>query len=467
MSTASPQKAPPQPKMRSSCDGCGAVKVKCDRKQPECGRCLAHGMTCVYGISRKIGKPPRHRPVDTSSTGIGIGALPSSRSRTNTSASASVSTTTTASTGTSLSDSLMSYNWDSVDTDDNNNNKNNHLISPDDTSNTDNGSGSGSASSTSAMFSLDVFPDDHLPGKSLPNHHFDSLTFGEWMVAENFDSSLGTSIRNFASMESGATKFSADHMTGHPPSDTSGGSPKGSRLDHGHDCHREAHELLGTSLFTNCNLNGQPTESHHLDMMSPAGGGAMVLCNSSSNTGRMDLDNLLLLNRKAIERLSSLLACSCAGSPYLMMLYASLVSAILTRYQHATGGAPSTTSSPWNSLVSQGATIGSTADGDGNTMPKSGPMVTPARICIGAFSVDDPRVQSALNIQLLAGEVRRVASLIDQIACYNSDGQFLGEQSSGTNVDRLYQSLAVWLRSEHSRVTDMIRIRLRELDTLN
>ncbi|KAK3319471.1 hypothetical protein B0T19DRAFT_445283 [Cercophora scortea] len=465
MSASSPQKAPPQPKMRSSCDGCGAVKVKCDRKQPECGRCLAHGMTCVYGISRKIGKPPRHRPVDTSSTGIGIGAVPSSRSRANTSTSTSISTAatnTSASTGTSLSDSLMSYNWDSVDTDDNNN----HLISPDDTSNTDNGSGSGSGSSTSAMFSLDVFPDDHLPGKSLPNCHFDSLTFGEWMVAENFDSGLGANgIQNFASMESGA-KLGTDagHMTGHPPSDTSGGSPKGGKLDHGHDCHREAHELLGTSLFTNCNLNGQLTDSH-LNMMSPQGGGPMALCNGSS-TGRMDLDNLLLLNRKAIERLASLLACSCAGSPYLMMLYASLVSAILTRYQHATG-TPSASSSPWNSLVSQGATIGSTNEGDSATMPKSGPMVTPARICIGAFSVDDPRVQSALNVQLLAGEVRRVAGLIDQIACYSSDSQFLGEQSSGTNVDRLYQSLAVWLRSEHSRVTDMIRIRLRELDTLN
>lgn len=50
------------PKLRSSCDGCGVAKVRCDRGQPGCSRCTMLGSTCVYGPSRRFGKPPRKRP---------------------------------------------------------------------------------------------------------------------------------------------------------------------------------------------------------------------------------------------------------------------------------------------------------------------------------------------------------------------------------------------------------------------
>lgn len=50
-------------KLRSSCDSCGTAKVKCDREQPGCGRCINLGLACVYGPSRQIGKPPRKRPI--------------------------------------------------------------------------------------------------------------------------------------------------------------------------------------------------------------------------------------------------------------------------------------------------------------------------------------------------------------------------------------------------------------------
>lgn len=49
-------------KLRSSCDSCGTAKVKCDRGQPECARCTALSLICVYGRSRQSGKAPRKRP---------------------------------------------------------------------------------------------------------------------------------------------------------------------------------------------------------------------------------------------------------------------------------------------------------------------------------------------------------------------------------------------------------------------
>ncbi|KAH8698983.1 hypothetical protein BGW36DRAFT_426662 [Talaromyces proteolyticus] len=53
-------------KLRSSCDSCGQAKVKCDRSQPACARCVSQGVNCVYGVSRKAGKPPRKRPAISS-----------------------------------------------------------------------------------------------------------------------------------------------------------------------------------------------------------------------------------------------------------------------------------------------------------------------------------------------------------------------------------------------------------------
>ncbi|KAM6530168.1 hypothetical protein FALCPG4_008293 [Fusarium falciforme] len=50
-----------QTKLRSSCDACGQAKIKCDRSRPACSRCIAQGLGCVYGVSRKAGKPPRRR----------------------------------------------------------------------------------------------------------------------------------------------------------------------------------------------------------------------------------------------------------------------------------------------------------------------------------------------------------------------------------------------------------------------
>ncbi|KAF2686070.1 hypothetical protein K458DRAFT_402605 [Lentithecium fluviatile CBS 122367] len=48
-------------RLRSSCDACGIAKTKCDRGQPQCTRCVALNLPCVYGPSRQFGKRPRRR----------------------------------------------------------------------------------------------------------------------------------------------------------------------------------------------------------------------------------------------------------------------------------------------------------------------------------------------------------------------------------------------------------------------
>lgn len=59
--TSAPTSTTKAPKLRASCENCGTTKVRCDRSQPECRRCISLGLSCTYGISRKFGKPPRKR----------------------------------------------------------------------------------------------------------------------------------------------------------------------------------------------------------------------------------------------------------------------------------------------------------------------------------------------------------------------------------------------------------------------
>ncbi|KNG91389.1 hypothetical protein ANOM_000513 [Aspergillus nomiae NRRL 13137] len=47
-------------KLRASCDFCALSKVKCDRGQPHCVRCIKSGVVCNYSESRRIGKAWHH-----------------------------------------------------------------------------------------------------------------------------------------------------------------------------------------------------------------------------------------------------------------------------------------------------------------------------------------------------------------------------------------------------------------------
>ncbi|KAL4795189.1 hypothetical protein BDV19DRAFT_363765 [Aspergillus venezuelensis] len=51
----------PRQTHRTTCDPCAASKVKCTKEHPVCSRCIQHGIAegCVYGRSRRQGKPPR------------------------------------------------------------------------------------------------------------------------------------------------------------------------------------------------------------------------------------------------------------------------------------------------------------------------------------------------------------------------------------------------------------------------
>ncbi|KAL9056771.1 MAG: hypothetical protein Q9162_002742 [Coniocarpon cinnabarinum] len=268
------------------------------------------------------------------------------------------------------------------------------------------------------------------PGSSLPTST--SLDFSEWTDPSN-DDLLSANLHFGALSTPEPSDFGSYASTRAPTAQPNAHhfhSDKRSSHDSanftGHDCPREASHILGSLTSINPN-NAQSLPSTPVTA-------------SGSLTGEcfdgVPIDQVLRLNREASERLSNLLNCSCARSPDLALLYASIISRILIWYQQVAGS------------------------------QSSGFGVASARMAIGSFNVDDLRVQTALKMQLLLGEMKRAGCLVEQFtscnagsaACMTNDGNFGG-------ADGLYQNLDTWLRNEHSRITNLMREKLGELST--
>ena len=252
----------------------------------------------------------------------------------------------------------------------------------------------------------------------------------------------------------------------------------------GHDCFREAYGILG-DLSAHSFNNALFSDELPSDLAWTA----------QSHANQVPLDQVLRRNRDAGERLGRILTCSCGGSSRLALLCASIISQILVWYQHSAsctqtdstrsrvtelpavshrgyqtgsfsgsgarseGGSSTWSSTPASGLSAEGVTTPSPLT------QSTGFAVMPAKMAIGTFDVDDLRVQTALRIQLLSGEIRRAGQLIDQFVLHHSGSQCLADDHTFGGVNNLYQSLESWLRGEHSRIANMMRSKLRELNT--
>ena len=47
---------PAQPKLRDSCHACAASKVKCNKEKPTCSRCAKRGLNCEYFVTKRTGR---------------------------------------------------------------------------------------------------------------------------------------------------------------------------------------------------------------------------------------------------------------------------------------------------------------------------------------------------------------------------------------------------------------------------
>lgn len=437
-----------QPKLRFSCDGCGAAKLKCDRGLPQCGRCTLLGLVCVYGVSRKKGKPPREGLRISEVAGISrrpdeySGSISRDRPDDNNCSSditGSVTDSIVLNSGPISNVNNVLLAWSTGDS------YNNSLMKSADTSDAMQNDLFGS--SVSDFTSLE-FDDDILDTKfqTMPISTLGTPTFEGYSTSAAEDTASQTQIGENVAFDSTSV-----------PSASSGD----------HDCSREAYNILGSLSLLNPNMTNC--------LSGIASGSAST---TASTTHRVPFDQILRLNRECIERLGRLLPCYCARRPHQALLYASIISLILTWYEEASGCTqqvswspvatatdtvsrnefPAGSQSPWST------TALSTVNTGGPSTPTytgaTALAVAPMHMAMGSFNIDDQQVQAALRIQLLLGESRRTSSLIDLYRSSSGVDEF-----TFGSVDSLYKNLSSWLKNEHSRIADVMRSRLKEVST--
>ncbi|RDL35781.1 uncharacterized protein BP5553_06393 [Venustampulla echinocandica] len=446
---------PKVPKLRSSCEGCGGAKVRCDRSQPECGRCIALGLTCVYGISRKFGKAPRKR--------LGSGAHPdtansfSHKKRATLTAKSREIFTTTGSEP--LEGVNKSAQLDSSDP------ATNILSRPSNdagsTESLDSRSTMGVRESHNANKSAQLNPlgqlIDNLPVSSSFNptpsiYEYGQLgspfvtpfSLGEWPQFDDWEPGL-----EFPSTVEDSGVGSRPSASGFSPTSNLNTSSDSSDS---HSCPRGSYELFRDLICPSPSLHAPEANS---DMVS----------------ARLDL--VLHFNRNAMDRLSRLLKCPCAKSGHRVMVHASIVSRILIWYQQAAGW---TGSSSWGVQPSGLASLSPSSGVSSPSPPPSGPITDNSIACppslaqstgfavaqvpvsMGTFNVEDQDLQAAFRNQLVLSELKKTANLIDLFICQGSG------ESSANGVASLYSHLGVWLQSEHSRTVGLLRARLSALN---
>jgi hypothetical protein len=405
-----PTPTPKVPKLRSSCEHCGNAKVRCDRGQPGCSRCIALGLTCVYGISRKFGKPPRKRPgahLDITNS------FPYKKRATWTAGSCENHTTMGFERSPGVNEPAHLSFADSV---------------------TDILPVSSSTNPTSDIYQLN----------QLGSPFIAPLSFGEWPQLDTWDTRLEfPSLSNGSGLES---QLSASTLEPASNLNASIDSPDS------HSCPRGSYELFR-------------------DLICP--GPFLHAPEANSDTVSAQLDQVLHFNRDAIDRLSRLLKCPCAKSGHRVMVHASIVSRILIWYQQAAGWTGSSSagalpyalaaSSPSGSVSSSSSPPSrSTANADTAISPmlaqSTGFAVAQVPVSMGTFNIEDQNLQAAIRSQLVLSELKKTATLID---LFTSQGS--GE-SSDYGVTGLYSYLGVWLQSEHSRTVRILRARLSALN---
>ncbi|KAK8055199.1 Aflatoxin biosynthesis regulatory protein [Apiospora rasikravindrae] len=449
MATARPSRPP---RLRSSCDSCAILKIKCDQGQPSCSRCASRGIPCVYGMSRRMGKPRR----DSKHLERVIVATNCVRDENRAAASHRDQPA-------DVADNAMS-----------------HLGT--------HGGAQKAHSEDRHDFRSEVETTEPSLSSMMPN--LDSFDFGTWafssdsfqyapFIEDRYGGTGSTMTHDWPSATSPTaqvpqcTTFSSAQDSVRLSETVSATTPSRQVRDYG----IEAYEILGGLMAMSCtHINapdltapGVPTPSSTLSTASAAVDAATLpvmlpattnySLQPDSSPGEVALDELLGVCRGATERLCGLLRGACSGITSLVIfLSISSISRIFSLYYKAAAHIMVTASQ---------------ASGPETTMalPSStGAGAGFGKIMLGALSVDDLRVQAALKMQLLLGEARRVGRPIDLLASSSSsiingnasDGRY---EPTEAGKDGLSHNLVYWVRAEHERVISSIRSRLNDLSS--
>ncbi|KAJ4366409.1 hypothetical protein N0V83_008045 [Neocucurbitaria cava] len=427
-------------KLRASCDACAASKVKCSKEHPICARCSVNGSQCVYGVSRKHGKPGRTRKRNPDGTPF----IKASKQRPSPDGSEfGKFRIRPEPIPEPLQDLETASNWSS------------------------NWSSTPSLPGTPGfefemtpepfyMNSSDLtFMDDiFLPTSQLEPEPMQSIE-AELTFRDPFAKRPSVQL-NLPDLQALKDFIGGDMVNPmdytlqnnvamdpfHPFPSSTPHSPKSNTLDldnynpmrvsismpTSHCCYTLAYSTLESLRVIG---SDNPQNYPIVELKS--------------------LDSVLSICTLAVESVLQLLSCPCSSDPHLAMLYSSITSKILTWYQIAAGVnvTASSGASVSASLSSSNSSIySSSPSSSGFSTPLSTPMldsdmtfnVQIQPLPIGLYEFDEME-QERLRRQVVLHELQKSGQLVDALANWRGDGQ--SEQA-----EFLYDVLGAWLKSE-------------------
>ncbi|KAF2246888.1 hypothetical protein BU26DRAFT_55124 [Trematosphaeria pertusa] len=415
-----------KPKLRASCDACAASKVKCSKEHPICARCNANGSQCIYGVSRKHGKPGRTRKRNPDGTPF----VKASKQRP--SPDGSEFSKFRLRPEPILPDPEMdsASNWSPTPS---------WPATPD--------------------FDFEMTPE---PLFTEPSDYFSFMddilmpmpTFQPEPEAMQTIQPELTFIDPFARKQSvrldlpdiqalkdfigGDAVNPMDYTfadttpmdTGFLP-DSGSSTPQSPKSTPSY-----FHNPLRVSISmpsSHCCYTLAYSTLESLRIINPE---------NSAGVELKSLDAVLSITKTAVANVLQLLSCSCSSDPHLAMLYSSITSKILAWYQIAAGVKP--TSPPTSPPSLSGASSPSSST-------FSSPLSTPSSenttfnieikpVKIGLFEFDEAE-QEALRRQVVLRELRKCGTLVDALANW-------GSESKTEQAEFLYDVLGAWLKSE-------------------
>jgi len=422
-----------RPKLRASCDACAASKVKCNKEHPICARCLVNGSQCIYGVSRKHGKPGRTRKRNPDGTPF----IKASKQRPSPDGSEfgkfriRPDPVLQPLPDFSETESNWSSNWSSTPS----------LPGTPDLS-----------------FEFEMTPEPFYMDADLT--FMDDILLSTTQLEPEPMQSIEPEL-TFRDPFAKRQSVQLDLPDIQALRDFVGGDAV-NPMDYSFQDATLDPYLFNTTISTpqspKTNLNGTYNPMR-VSISMPTSHCCYTLAYSTLESLRIigsdathaypsmeckSLDNVLSITRLAVQSVLQLLSCPCSSDPHLAMLYSSITSKLLTWYQIAAGvnvtasaRAPPSLSSGSMSPASSGF---------------SSPLSTPASETEMAFNIAlqplqfgvyqfDEAEQQRLRRQVVLRELKNCGQLVEALANWRGDGA--SEQG-----EFLYDVLGAWLKSE-------------------
>ncbi|KAF2875395.1 hypothetical protein BDV95DRAFT_484717 [Massariosphaeria phaeospora] len=417
-----------RPKLRASCDACAASKVKCSKEHPICGRCSTNGSQCIYGVSRKHGKPGRTRKRNPDGTPF----IKASKQRPSPNGSEfskfRIRPEPTVH-GLGLSDVDTSSNW------------------------------SASSRWVTPEFEYEMQPEPLQPFYMAP-------PIADFTVMGNVPSvptgnephpgNISAIERGFAFRDPFAKRASVQlELPDIPAVKDFIGANSANSWNLGFD--NSASLLPDSSAMLNPNNNNSYfLNPLRVSVSMPSSHCCYTLayttleslrCGPGNSEGSYpgtelkSLDSVLSITKTAVKNVLQLLRCHCSSDPHLAMLYSSIASKILTWYQIAAGVKPTTPPTPSLSSSASSPSESSFSSSISTISPADTAFsiqVLPLKI--GVFEFDEAE-QETLRRQVVLRELRKCGQLVDALVSWRGQGD-VGQAES------LYDVLGAWLKSE-------------------